>query len=109
MEDIRKGSEYLPITEEIFIKQYLCQDSANGIFKTVHTPCDFLQENGDCLLGDCKPDDCAKYPYTDQAERLYSLFSVLEAVEVCPVVFEIYERLKKEYGFKPHVTMKRIF
>jgi len=24
----------------------------------------------------------------------------LEAVEVCPVAFEIYERLKMEYGFR---------
>ena len=51
MEDIRKDAEYLQMTEEAFIKQYLCQDSATGIFKTVHTPCDFLQENGNCLLG----------------------------------------------------------
>ena len=38
-----------------------------------------------------------KYPYTDQPKRLSSLYSVLEAVEVCPVAFEIYERLKEEY------------
>ena len=43
---------------------------------------------------------CKKYPYTDQPERLQSLYSVLSAVEVCPVAFEIYERLKKEYHFK---------
>lgn len=67
------------MTEETFIKKYLCQDSSTGIFQTIHTPCGFLQENGDCLLGDCKPDNCVKYPYTDQPERLYSLFSVLEA------------------------------
>lgn len=28
------------------------------------------------------------------------LFSGLEAVEVCPVVFEIFEGLKQEYGFR---------
>ena len=26
-----------------------------------------------------------------------SLYSVLDVIEVCPVAFEIYERLKKEY------------
>lgn len=100
MEDIKKDADYLQMTEEAFIKQYLCRNSITGTYETIHTPCDFLQENGDCLLGDCKPESCVKYPYTDQPERLWSLHSVLAAVEVCPVAFEIYEQLKKEYGFK---------
>ena len=99
-EDIRKDAEYLQMTEETFIKRYLCLDSITGTFETIHTPCDFLQKNGECLLGDLKPESCVKYPYTDQPERLYSLYSVLEAVEVCPVAYEIYEQLKNEYGFK---------
>jgi hypothetical protein len=28
------------------------------------------------------------------------LYSVLDTITVCPVAFEIYERLKKEYGFQ---------
>ena len=52
-----------------------------------------------CKLGEYKPENCRKYPYTNQPGRLQSLYSVLEAVEVCPIAFEIYERLKKEYGF----------
>lgn len=55
------------------------------------------KEDGNCALGECKPENCKKYPYTDQPKRLSSLYSVLEAVEVCPVAFEIYERLKEEY------------
>lgn len=56
-----------------------------------------LFEGYDCnYCGNC----CKKYPYTNQPERLWSLYSVLEAVEVCPVAFEIFERLKSEYGFK---------
>lgn len=33
-------------------------------------------------------------------ERLFSLLSVLDIVEICPVAFEIYERLKAEYRFR---------
>lgn len=65
-----------------------------------HSPCDFLNENGSCKLGECRPENCKKYPDTDQPDRLWSLYSVLEAVEVCPVAFEIFERLKIEYGFQ---------
>jgi hypothetical protein len=34
------------------------------------------------------------------SRRLESLYSILDAVEVCPVAFEIFERLKQEYHFR---------
>ena len=55
---------------------------------------------GECRLGDNRPENCKRCPYTDQPERLHSLYSVLEAGEVCPVALEIFERLKREYGFR---------
>lgn len=51
----------------------------------------------------CKPQSCIDYPFTDQPERLFSLISIIESASVCPVVFEMIERLKIEYGFKRNV------
>lgn len=99
-EDIEKDAQYLEITSEQFIAQYLEKTERDINYQTKHRPCDFLQEDGNCKLGECRPDSCKKYPYTDQSERLFSLLSVLDTVKVCPVAFEIYERLKKEYGFR---------
>lgn len=99
-EDIQKDAEYLKLSKEQFMDLFLQKDKNTGEYLTMHKPCDFLQENGECRLGDCRPENCKKYPYTNQPERLESLLSVLNAVEVCPVAFEIYERLKEEYGFK---------
>ena len=50
-------------------------------------------------LEECKPDGCKKYPYTDQPGRLGSLYGMLDAIAVCPVAYEIWERLKKIYNF----------
>ncbi len=99
-EDIEKDAEYLGITSEQFKDFFLEKNEIEMGYQTKHEPCDFLQEDGSCKLGECKPDSCKKYPYTDQPERLWSLLSVLETVGICPVAFEIYERLKKEYGFR---------
>ena len=98
--DVERAACYLGISIEEFTEQYLAKKDTEGNWKTKHKPCDFLQEDGSCKLGNCKPENCKKYPYTNQPERLWSLYSVLDAVSVCPVAFEIYERLKKEYGFK---------
>lgn len=99
-EDIQRDAEYLGITPNQFIDFFLEKNECETGYQTKHMPCDFLQKDGACKLGDCKPDSCKKYPYTDQPERLFSLLGVLDAIEVCPVAFEIYERLKKEYKFK---------
>ena len=100
VEDIEKDALHMKMNSSDFEEQYLDGKDSEGNYRTKHKPCDFLQNDGNCKLGDCRPDSCKKYPYTNQPERLQSLYSVLDAVSVCPVAFEIFERLKKEYGFK---------
>lgn len=99
-EDIERDAKHLGVTIEEFMMNFLGGEEKEGKYTTKHKPCDFLQENGECKLGCFKPEDCKNYPHTNQSERLWSLYSVLDTVSVCPVAFEIYERLKKEYGFK---------
>lgn len=98
-EDVERDAEYLNMTRKQFADLFLKEDEYGISYETKHKPCDFLMDDGSCRLGDCKPDSCKKYPYTDQPERLESLLSFLDIVEICPVAFEICERLKKEYTF----------
>ena len=98
--DIEKSAEHLHLNTDEFIDTYLKQDEHGLYYITKHKPCDFLQEDGECMLGDCKPESCANYPYTNQPERLWSLFSFVQSVAVCPVAYEICERLKIAYNFK---------
>lgn len=98
--DLQRDAQYLNLSTEQFMAMYLKDELMDDVYQTKHKPCDFLDADGSCKLGDCRPENCKNYPYTNQPERLWSLYSVLEAVEVCPVAFEIFERLKKEYGFK---------
>ena len=99
-EDLARDAEYLGLTKEQFIEKYLADRDGENRYQTQNAPCDFLDEDGNCRLGDCRPESCKKYPYTDQPDRWGSLYSVLDVIEVCPVAFEIYERLKKEYGWR---------
>lgn len=99
-EDVEKDAEYLGITVEQFMDFFLEKAEHDIGYHTKHKPCDFLMEDGNCKLGECRPESCKKYPYTDQPERLFSLLGFLDTVSICPVAFEIYERLKQEYGFK---------
>lgn len=100
VEDIEQDALYLKTTPERFVKRYLGKKDNNGHYETKHKPCDFLLKDGSCKLGDCKPTGCKDFPYTNKPDRLFSLYSVLSVINVCPVAFEIFERLKEIYGFK---------
>jgi len=100
VEDIEKDAKHLRITEEQFIDFFLEKHEYGFEYQTKHKPCDFLEEDGECKLGDCRPESCKNYPYTNQPERLESLLGFLDIISICPVAYEIFERLKKEYGFR---------
>ena len=99
-EDIEKDAAYLGITQEQFIDFFLQKNDFELEYQTKHKPCDFLNEDGSCKLGECKPESCKLYPYTDQPDRMESLGNFMSIVKICPVAYEICERLKQEYGFR---------
>lgn len=104
--EIDRDADYLNMTREEFVANHLEQDDF-GQWTEKHLPCGFLMEDGECRLGDCRPDGCKNFPYTDQPDRLSSLYSVLNAVSVCPAAYEIFEALKLLYDFDSYRRGKR--
>lgn len=96
-EEIASISAFLGMEKQDFIEKYLTEGEEGP---ELPAPCRFLGDNGACAIEDCKPEECRGFPYTDRPERLHSLFSILSNAEICPVVFEMLERLKKIYGFR---------
>lgn len=104
--EVDRNAAHLNMTREEFIAKHLIQGDF-GEWTEKHLPCGFLAEDGECRLGDCRPDSCKKFPYTDQPERLFSLHSILNAVSVCPAAYEILEALKLVYDFDSYCRRKR--
>ena len=98
--EIGDAARYIDMEMDSFIQTYLKRDDVEEKYLTKQRPCLFLQKNGLCLLGECKPVNCKEFPYTNQPERLYSLYGVLDVITVCPVAFEIWEQLKRIYNFR---------
>ena len=99
-EELDKCAIALGVKTDDFIETYLKESIDIGEYQTKNIPCDFLLADGECKLGESKPKGCKEFPYTNKPERLWSLYSVLNAASVCPVAFEIVERLKRIYRFK---------
>ena len=96
-DEIDSISTFLGVTGQDFSDKYLVQTNEGYEIKS---PCCFLNANGECLIQECKPAKCRDFPFTDKPDRVSSLLGVVSFAEVCPVVFEIVERLKKIYRFK---------
>lgn len=96
--EIGPAAALLKQTETEFKERYLKEEYGEYIVKT--KPCSFLQANGDCALESCRPQSCKEYPYTDKPDRLTHLISIIDAASVCPVVFEMLERLKQTYHWR---------
>jgi len=103
--EVTRISAFLSMTEGDFIAEYLAKADWDDEkpYKIKEKPCPFLLGNGRCRIQECKPDACVGFPFTDQPDRLSSMYGVIEHAEICPIVFEILERLKLIYRFRNRV------
>ena len=83
------------MTTQEFKKKYMRLD-AEGDLVLRQRPCPFLKSNR-CSVYEARPALCRKYPYLDQGEFVGSINRTLRNLHVCPIVFNTYERLKREY------------
>ena len=98
-DEVETVSAFLGMSKDEFAKQYI-KEYRDESFELNGIPCCFLNDDNSCLIETCKPQNCKDYPFTNKPERLWSLLSIIDSTFVCPVVFEIIERLKKIYGFR---------
>ena len=61
-------------------------------------PCPFLK-NDQCSNYEHRPHDCTSFPHLHLAGFRSRLYGVLENYEICPIVFNVYERLKVEVWY----------
>jgi Fe-S-cluster containining protein len=101
---IMEKSEIAPISALLGISPEECANKASARTKEggyeIKAPCCFLKSDGKCQIQECKPAECRGFPYTNRPDRLHSLMGVMEFAGICPVVFEILQRLKKIYRFR---------
>jgi len=101
-DEVKRIAAFLNMPERDFADKYLVDADTDDEkpYKFKDSPCAFLFDDGRCRIQDCKPDVCTGFPYTDQPDRLSSMYSVIQHAEVCPVVFETLEQLKIMYKFR---------
>ena len=93
--DISRIAKHLRIKPSVFTKKYLrIDEDRDYVLQSV--PCSFLGKDNYCSIYDVRPKACREFPHTDRIKQSQLLKLTEKNIEVCPAVFEIIEKLKKE-------------
>ena len=86
----------IPFTE--LRGRYLTPHAESGKYTTQQLPCPFLQNNS-CTIYPIRPTVCTNYPHLHRNFRS-RLWKAIDNASVCPIVFNVLERLKPQLGFQ---------
>jgi uncharacterized protein len=94
--DIDRLARHLKIKPSEFMEQYILTDE-DGDFVFREHPCPFLLPDNYCMVYESRPKACREYPHTDR-KRFYQILTLSHKnCETCPVVFEIFEEIKRNF------------
>ncbi|NQT59225.1 MAG: YkgJ family cysteine cluster protein [Bacteroidetes bacterium] len=108
-DEIEAMAAHLGLSSSAFCDRYLVEDadedekfdkegkSVRFVFKTL--PCPLLKDNL-CTVYASRPNDCRSYPHLHKTGRVFSMNMIFENCLVCPIVYNVYELMKKELWHK---------
>ncbi len=93
--DISRIAKHLRIKPLRFIERYLrIDEDRDYVLQTV--PCTFLREDNYCSIYEVRPKACREFPHTDKIKQYQILKLTERNIEVCPAVYDVVEKVKKE-------------
>ena len=105
-EDVERLAGSLGITSDEVTSRYLKMDDDWGELTFNQKPCPLLNDKL-CTCYAARPYDCWSYPHLQKEGFRHRLISTVNNASVCPVVFNVLERLKdamRPHGWNRHTS-----
>ena len=97
-EEIERLAAFNRQSTKDFVNEFVAQEPGTGIHYLRQQPCVFLQDQK-CSIYTGRPASCADYPHLHRPQLKFRFKAVLSQYEICPIVFNVIERLKSELKF----------
>jgi len=92
-------AEYENISPQDFEANFLKKVQYEPTLCLKDMPCRYLKDKK-CTIYSFRPDDCRSYPNLHKKDFNSRTLFVLEQYGICPIVFNVFERLKLEFRFR---------
>ncbi|MFO7657935.1 MAG: YkgJ family cysteine cluster protein [Bacteroidales bacterium] len=97
--EIEKLSQIENYTPVDFVSRFVEIDTFEDIKYLKDTLCRFLKDKICTIYAD-RPEDCRSYPHTHKTYFISRTLGMIDNYGICPIVFNLFERLKLELGYK---------
>lgn len=97
--EIEKLSVIDSVSPEDFRANFIEQNDFEKTLCLKDTPCKYLSDKK-CRIYSDRPEACKSYPHTHLSDFNFRTLGAIENTAVCPIVFNLFEQLKREFGFR---------
>lgn len=101
---VERLSERLGMTSKKFVDQYIEKGMHMQVFNTI--PCHFLS-NCKCTVYEHRPAACGDFPSLHQPGFNTRLFATFMHYGLCPIIYNVVEKLKETTGFISADALKK--
>jgi len=98
--DITRLASGLNVSEAEVFDRVLVQGEEQATFTFEKKPCPFLSGNR-CAVYEFRPNDCRSFPHLHKHDFVFRLIQAVNNCSICPIVFNVFERLKEELWHTP--------
>lgn len=97
--EIKRLSVIDSVSPEDFRANFIEQDDFEEALYLKEAPCKYLSDKK-CRIYADRPAECKSYPHTHLSDFNSRTLGVIENTAICPIVFNLFEQLKREFGFR---------
>jgi Fe-S-cluster containining protein len=98
--EIERLSKIESISKVDFMHKFVEKDDSEEDCKYLKAiPCQYLNDKS-CTIYEDRPKDCRSYPHTHKKDFTSRTFEMIDNYEICPIVYNLVERLKAEVNFR---------
>ena len=97
--DIRRLAKRLGSSPAEVRRTYVARSEDDGTLHFKSSPCPFLGEDNACGVYEDRPQACRDFPYLHAGNFRHRVFVTLENAEICPIAFNVWQKLKVQLKF----------
>ncbi len=97
--EIAKLAKLENVTVDFYRENYLSNEQDEDVTYLKSQPCRYLVDKK-CSIYEHRPKECRDFPNVHKPYFVTRSWGMIDNSSVCPIVFNVFEQMKAEFGFR---------